>query len=486
MAQNTKTDSVEKWGIHETILQGPADGNPFVDTALSAEYTHGHRTVVVDGFYDGDGAYRLRFMPDSEGEWTFRTTSNRAALDGRTGRFECTAASVDNHGPVRVRNTTHFAYEDGTPYSCVGTTCYAWVHQGDALAEQTLETLRAAPFNKMRMCVFPKSYRYCENEPLYHAFEDGPAKDSDQSRFNPAFFRNVEKRVMQLRDIGVEADIILFHPYDYGRWGYDRMSAGTDDRYLRYVIARLAAYRNVWWSMANEWDLMKEKADSDWDRYFRIVSESDPYRHLRSVHNANRWYDHTRAWVTHVSIQGTCFDRIPRLLGEYRKPLVFDECCYEGNVSPIWGNITAREMVHRFWEGFARGGAVGHGETYLHPRDILWWSKGGELHGESPERIAFLRKIIEDAPLTELQPLDLGWDTVPACGKTPDYYLHYFGVMQPAERDIRLPEEHRYTVEVIDTWAMTVERLDGEFSGACRIPLPGKPGLALRIRRIAA
>lgn len=484
MTRSTKADTVEKWGIHETTLPGPADGNPFADTTLTAEYTHGHRTVAVDGFYDGEGEYRIRFMPDTEGEWTFRTTSNRPELDGKTGRFECTAASEGNHGPVRVCNTTHFAYDDGTPYSCVGTTCYAWVHQGDALAEQTVETLRTAPFNKMRMCVFPKSYLYCENEPLHHAFADGPPAGSDLTRFNPAFFRNVEKRVMQLRDIGVEADIILFHPYDYGRWGYDRMPADADDRYLRYVIARLAAYRNVWWSMANEWDLMNEKADSDWDRYFRIVSERDPYGHLRSIHNANRWYDHTRAWVSHVSIQGTGFDRIPRLLAEYRKPLVFDECCYEGNISPIWGNITAQEMVHRFWEGFARGAAVGHGETYLHPEDILWWSKGGELHGESPARIAFLRKIIEDAPFAELQPLDLGWDIVPACGKAPDYYLHYFGTMQPAVREIRLPEEHHYDIDIIDTWGMTVERLGGGFSGNCRVPLPGQPRLGVRIRRI--
>ena len=37
----------------------------------------------------------------------------------------------------------------------------------------------------------------------------------------------------------IEADLILFHPYD--RWGYATMPAEADDRYLRYVIARLCA-----------------------------------------------------------------------------------------------------------------------------------------------------------------------------------------------------------------------------------------------------
>jgi hypothetical protein len=51
---------------------------------------------------------------------------------------------------------------------------------------------------------------------------------------------------------------------------------------------------------------------------------------------------------------------------------VIDECAYEGDIDQGWGNITGEEMVRRFWEGAVRGGYVGHGETYLHPEDILW------------------------------------------------------------------------------------------------------------------
>ena len=53
-----------------------------------------------------------------------------------------------SHGPVRVYNTFHFAYADGTPYYPFGTTCYASIHQGDALEEQTLETLNEAAFQQ--------------------------------------------------------------------------------------------------------------------------------------------------------------------------------------------------------------------------------------------------------------------------------------------------------------------------------------------------
>ena len=71
----------------------------------------------------------------------------------------------------------------------------------------------------------------------------------------------MEQRIAQLRDLGIEADVIIFHPYDEGHWGFDRMPADADDRYLRYLVSRLAAFRNVWWSLANEYDFMKEKQE---------------------------------------------------------------------------------------------------------------------------------------------------------------------------------------------------------------------------------
>jgi len=48
------------------------------------------------------------------------------------------------------------------------------------------------------------------------------------------------------------------------------MPAAADDRYLRYVIARLAAYRNVWWSLANEYDfLLNTKPMGQWPLHLR-------------------------------------------------------------------------------------------------------------------------------------------------------------------------------------------------------------------------
>jgi hypothetical protein len=494
--------TVEQWSLFEITLNGLDSGNPFLDVELSARFTQGDKSVVVSGFYDGGGVYRIRFMPDSQGEWRYRTKSNRTELNGKTGSFTVNRPTAGNHGPVRVRNTYHFAYADGTPFFPIGTTCYAWVHQDERLQEQTLATLKDAPFNKLRMCVFPKWYAYNQVEPALYPFAGAP-RTWDFTRFNPDFFRHLEKRISQLRDLGIEADLILFHPYDKGHWGFDRMAADADDRYLRYVVARLAAYRNVWWSLANEYDFLKEKTEADWDRLFQLVAKADPYGRLRSIHNGTRLYNHRHPWVTHVSLQNGSavadFGRAVLYRDVYRKPIVFDEAKYEGDIELRWGNLSAKEMVHRFWQGTIAGTYVGHGETYRHPKDLLWWSKGGVLRGRSPERIAFLRKVLEQGPPGGLEPIDK-WQDVRTAGKKGEFYLVYFGKESPDEWTFTLPAAGlagpmKFQVEVIDTWEMTVTPVKGTFEArpidkyvyTCeanpKIKLPSKPYLALRIRR---
>lgn len=474
----------EKWEVFEITLHGPCFGNPFADVELSAVFTMGDRSVTAWGFYDGDGLYRIRFMPDREGGWTYRTKSNARSLDGIEGEMTCTPASLTNHGPVRVKHTFHFAYEDGTPYLPLGTTCYAWTHQEMELQRETLETLRSSPFTKLRMCVFPKFYQYNRNEPLYYPYEGSLEAGWDYTRFNPAFFRHLEQSIVALGNLGIEADLILFHAYD--RWGFSEMSPADDDRYLKYVTARLSAYRNVWWSLANEYDLMWAKEPEDWERFAETVTGHDPYGHLISIHNCFGFYDYARPWITHCSVQRIDVYRTAENTDgwreQWRKPVVIDECAYEGNIDLGWGNITGEEMVRRFWEGAVRGGYVGHGETYIHPQDILWWSKGGKLHGGSPARIAFLRSILEEGPGGGLNPLKSEWD-VPCAGVPDEYYLYYFGFNQPSFRSFRMKSGIRYKADVIDTWNMTVEERDGVYEGAFRIELPGRPYIAVRLRR---
>jgi len=479
--------SLSLWEVFEITLPGPDRGNPFVDVQLSARFQNGNRWVEPRGFYDGEGTYRIRFLADRVGRWRFQTASNQPELDGKTGEFEVGPAAPGRHGPVRVNRGFHFAHEDGTRFIPVGTTCYAWTHQTPQLEARTLETLKTSPFNKIRMCVFPKDYDWNRDEPPRLPFVRRPSGEWDWQKPEPEFFQHLEARVGDLNHQGVECDLILFHPYD--RWGLSTLPAEGDDFYLSYLTSRLAAFPNVWWSLCNEFDLMAAKKDSDWDRMAKVIQEGDPWDHLRSIHNCVRNFDHSRGWVTHASLQRVdvykTTENTTAWREAWRKPVVVDEFGYEGDINWGWGNLTAEEVTRRFWEATVRGGYATHGETYLNEAEELWWSKGGQLVGQSPARIAFLRAIVEGCPDPGVEPLSLGfsyWD-LPVGGVPGEYYLFYFGFSRPRFRDVDLPDNVAFHVDLIDTWNMTVTPLEGLRSGRFRISLPGRQYMALRAVR---
>ena len=502
--------TVEQWGVFEAALNGPTNGNPFLDVKFSATFTQGDSRVEANGFYDGGRTYCVRFMPTAPGEWHYVTESSSPELNGKSGEFTVTKPSAQNHGPVHVANTYHFAYADGTPYKELGTTCYVWEWQPEALQEETLKTLAPSPFNKIRFCVFPKRYQWNTNEPILYPFAGMPLTNWDFARFNTEYFRHLEQSVLALQKLGIEADVILFHPYDEGHWGFDRMPAEVDDRYLRYVVARLAAYRNVWWSLANEWDFMKKKKESDFVRFGEIISHDDPYHHLLSIHNGSKLFNHTLPWITHASIQnGSAVEESGRAelyRDAYRKPIVYDEVKYEGNIESRWGQLSPEELVFRFWNATVAGTYCGHGETYKSDDQVLWWSKGSVLKGRSPARLAFLKKVLEDAPAEGIEPIDK-WQEPEYGGRAPDYYLIYLGKQKPSRWEFKLPKPPlakgkpaadgmKFTAEVLDTWNMTItpapgvfmlKKTDNYFYGDKNgrdIPLPGRPYMAIRIKRV--
>jgi len=511
---------VEQWGRFELAIKQEARGNAFTAVDLRALFSNKDTTFTVAGFYDGDNTYRIRFMPSTTGVWTYKTICNVTALNNQKGSFECVKASAGNHGMVKVSNTYDFKYADGSPYYPFGTTAYAWTHMGKALQEQTLASLRKSGFNKVRMCVFPKNYNLVKEEPeLYPFMVKEVTKDAkgnevkvwDFERFNPAFFQHLEQRIDDLDTLGIEADLILFHPYDKGRWGFDAMPNEVNVHYIKYLTARMASFKNVWWSLANEWDLVKEKTKADWDLFAATVVKADPYRHLCSIHGATAtYYDYWKPEFTHISIQ----DEAPvqssagtaMLRNIYRKPIICDEVGYEGNLASRWGRYSGEEMTYLVWNGVIGGGYVTHGDCFMFKdaTDTIFWAKGGEFKGKSWQRIAFLRQIVEAGP-GPLRMADVSRDYLTATAGI-GYFLLYFGKQVneywlfnlPAKAASfgRLKPGTKYKVEIIDTWDMSIQACPLVFETAPendyrlydkdlkKVRLPLKPYIALRITEL--
>ncbi len=508
---------VEQWNRFEIELKHAYRGNSFHDIKLTAKFTNKDTSYLVDGFFDGNGIFKIRFMPEKTGTWTYVTSSNVNALNNRKGSFECIPASGRNHGIVRVSNIYSFKYADGKQYYPVGTTAYAWNHMSQETQQFTLQSLKNSGFNKVRMCVFPKEYNLVKEEPEIYPFvstgmEKGPdgkeRKSWDLSTFNPEFFRVLEKQIDELNKLGIEADLILFHPYDKGRWGFDSLSMDVNFKYIKYIVARLSSFRNVWWSIANEWDLVKYKTHDDWIALSKAVAAADPYHHLASIHGSTAKYiEYWLPCYTHASIQDEApvmnWGAAAILRNAYQKPVIYDEVGYEGNLQSRWGRYSGEEMTYLMWMGAIGGTYVTHGEAFMFKdaTDTIFWAKGGMFKGSSWKRAGFLRRIMEEAP-GPLEMSDVSRDFKTASGGD-GHYIIYFGKEINTYWDFNLPQKNgsfsrltsgkKFKVEIIDTWNMTITSVSDVFETASvedyrlfdkerkKIRLPMNPYLALRV-----
>ena len=504
MAIDPAASSVERWDLYEAALEGPVTPDPFRDVELSARFDGPGPSVSVKGFYDGDGVYRLRFMPGQTGRWTWTAKSNRRELDGKTGSFTCTAATGENHGPVRTTGL-HFSFADGTPFFPMGTTAYAWTYRPEEVRGRSLDSFSRYGFNKIRMLVFPKQYGDGKNadisyEPPNLPFEGKPGK-LNFSRFVPAYFQNFEQRVRDLQVRGIQADVILFHVYDFGHWGIDT-GMGDEEAlfYLEYLISRLSAFRNVWWSLANEFDLESAGRGElrltmtrrPWDAIGRYLKEHDPYGHLRSIHNFPfEWVYPDADWMTHVSYQHPdTYTLLLDLKGRYRKPVIDDEYQYEGNLATDWGSCTPEVELYRHWLTAMAGGYGTHGETYRIEGNIkdIFWSYGGQLVGGSPKRLKFMKNIMEACPYQEMKP-DLlrgnGRDLF-CLSKGRDLHLFFKAPQFKANDKLYVGSlagsQERYEATVFDAWNCFVKERAVLHSGLVQMELP--PWAAVKFERV--
>ena len=481
---------------------GQADG-----LIPEATFTCGGETVRVRGFGENEHQGTVRFLPMTEGIWQYDL---RWGDTKKQGAFLCTPAR--SHGPVRTQGC-HFLHEDGAPFLPMGTTCYGWIHQEPQVIADTLATLETASFNKIRMCIFPKSMMYNRNDPPFYPFEKNEDGSWNVHRPDPHFWQHLDRCLKALQSLSVESDIILFHPYD--RWGFSQMEQADNLAYLDYAVRRLAAYPHIWWALSNEYEFSFKKTMANWDQYGEFIARSDPYHHLISAHNWITPYP-KRPWLTHVSYQGGNPRDAFHIRLAYDLPVVVDEIGYEGDIEPFWGSLSGFEFMHRAWTATAFGCYVSHGETFHREDEVLWWAKGGKLYGHAPKRISFLRALLESLP-GPMEPASLKMVRDPNglydstnpfllnilenCGETgkrkileeqilpigvhPDYRLIYLERAARSLMHLDLPDHGRYHVEVIDIWEMTRKVVLQETSGNITVTLPGKEGMALLVTRLS-
>ena len=422
---------VPKWSMYEIDVTGRGTSANWYtdrDARMVATFRGPAGTIrKVPGFWDGGNSFKIRFTPTLEGTWTYRISSSNAGLNGNSGTIKCVAPPAGTHGFLRIDSQypSSFVWDDGTRYFMWGQSYYEVLQPAMVNDHWKISVDKSHTYgmNKVRMHVYAQNYykpgiefvRYPDAQPYL-----GYSKDPDRDRLNIPYFRKLDEIVHYMGSKGVVADLIVTNPY----WDNRQFGTGEqNDRFVQYVVARYAAYSNVIWCLANEWELSARgrqylgkyrQQKSDFDRMGALVRDGDPWMAegdlLRplSIHNTSIDFEFFASrWPTHVIVQYggwnpdyTNGDQwgnagIVHNLGR-KVPVVNDEYGYIGQTYPkpaVRVNMTRTRLRGAIW-GIATAGGYGSAGDFRLADDGMG---NVELTGEwldAPEEYGDLKRMI--------------------------------------------------------------------------------------------
>jgi hypothetical protein len=286
--------------------------NPFWDVSVSANFlSPGGASYPLEGFYYDTGVWMVRFAPVIEGLWSYEMTMSAGGASYQTsGAFLCTPSEL--HGPLRVDpdNPERLVRDDGTPFFAIGTNHFTFEHpainglwigdESTSLGQrwaQYFETYHLHGGNTWRRQLeteFPWDFEQ-HRIPGMRPFDGGNGiwcdSGVDQYSLPRARVFDVELREARAHDMAVilvllnkqmkwetnplnacnggpfpppiglngqpDCNADRGHPADL----FDvenGVSLGYHRRYFRYLVARYAAFVDVW-ELFNEFD----EADHD-------------------------------------------------------------------------------------------------------------------------------------------------------------------------------------------------------------------------------
>ncbi|HLA39301.1 MAG TPA: DUF5060 domain-containing protein, partial [Candidatus Glassbacteria bacterium] len=282
---------VERWGLFELSFNQSGWKNPYRDVVIEAVFTSpaGNQTRVA-GFYDGDGVggvsgevFKLRFSPGETGSWHWEVRSNREAIDGKSGSFECVESS--RRGPLRYDPVRpwYLHWADGTPFFESGANdpeCFLadkfltqeQRYQGiDYLAEKGADILYLGMVNAGPGDGSPQM----KVTPWTGGFEN-----PDFDNICLLFMNRLEGVVRRLDERGMVAHVVIY--LDDCCDISNTITPEQEEMFFRYFCSRFGAFPNIVWNLAEEYE---ECFDSTWCiTRAGWIKKYDPLSHPVTVH----------------------------------------------------------------------------------------------------------------------------------------------------------------------------------------------------------
>ena len=223
-------------------------------------------------FWDGGRVWRVRFMPDEEGTWSYQVGAPAGVpgLSGRQGQFTVRKDEGSNnrflrHGPVQVsRNGRYLVHSDGTPFFWLSDT--AWngaLKSTEEGWESYLLDRKGKQFTGIQFVTtqWRAARANAEDEVAYTGYED--------ITINPDFFDRLDQRISTVNETGLLAVPVLLWALGEQKEVPGKLPEDQAVRLARYLVARYGAHHVVWF-LAGDENYAGERGER-WKRIGRAV-----------------------------------------------------------------------------------------------------------------------------------------------------------------------------------------------------------------------
>lgn len=331
----------------------------------------GGDTVLVPGFYDGKGIYKIRAYCGETGRWKFFTTSQTKRLNHRSGSFLVSPSTLPGKLRIHTEDSRQFMNDNGDWFLHIGDTGYRYLVDSEKRWKEYIDQAVRMGTTKVR-CWFARSRHTVEA--LYN---------DDRSDLNLSYWQEMEKRLNYALE---KFPHVIFQLIPFAEDDQELLRFSEGDimsgRVIETMQARWSAYPNVTFCISNDRNIdenpdLMEAVRSVGEK----MSEREPWGTLITNHQ-KRYQGYAfvgDSWSDVITLED--IDQIDggKVL-EYRclgtDPVVLDEDRYENWQNPVHDNYYFRRLM---WANLLSGGHPTYGglRTYesftdtLTPRGIM-------------------------------------------------------------------------------------------------------------------
>lgn len=370
---DASAQEVPEWGRFEAAFTAARDyDNPLYDVPRFAVHFTGPsgRQQTVNAFWDGGRNWKVRFMPDEAGAWSYVTevkAADPAGLHDVRGTFRAAPnanAKLDLYRRGALRHppgTYYLAHADGTPF--LWAACTAWngaLKSTNDEWERYLEDRVRNGYSVIQLVA--TQWRGQDVDENGDAAFEGVGR----IRINPRFFQRLDRKIDRVNQHGLLAAPVLL-------WALQQSSNRelSPGYYLpdpeaillaRYMVARFGAHHVVW--LLGGDGKYNNEYEQRWKNIGRGVFGTKDYQGVVATHSQGKsWIGREYAgerWLQVIGYQS----------GHNAEPVTV-RWITKGPISEDWAHLPARPLINMepVYEQSGRGTI-----TPQHVRNASYWS----------------------------------------------------------------------------------------------------------------